>query len=116
MGYVNAVCVFDSLRHQLELPRSTFNAEVEVAIKNQVGVLACHPSHNVPREAVDKICHSALIRSIYNPKDSTAIQYFYLRLLNQTLGKSHLPFRLQRGFRSCDSHFVFIVKHGGRHR
>ena len=59
-------------------------------------VLAYHPFHHVPREPVDEIFFSSLVQ----PKDNTAIQYFYLWFFNQSLGHSHLQLRLRRGFRS----------------
>ena len=70
--------------------------------------LAYHPFHNVHREPVDEIFLSSLIQ----PKDNTAIQYLYLWFFNHTPEHSHLPLRLQCVFRSYDSHFAFIVKHG----
>jgi len=75
-------------------------------------VLDYNPFHHVPHEPVDEIFLSSLIQ----PKDNTAIQYLYLCAFHQTLGYSHLQLRLQCVFRSYDSHFAYIVKHGDGHR
>ena len=75
-------------------------------------VLAYNPFHHVPHEPVDEIFLSSLIQ----PKDNTAIQYLYLCAFHQTLGYSHLQLRFQCVFRSYDSHFAYIVKHGDGHR
>jgi len=75
-------------------------------------VLAYHRFHLVPSESVVKI----FLNSLIQPKDNTFIQYLYLWFFNQPLVRSRLKLRLQRGFRSNDSHFDFIVKHEGEHR